>query len=225
MIQHKFTIMKQQYEEQFLESRDTTGADRKFWNVFFTALAIAFAIVGTTAAFSSCHTVKRACKTLDAHPKERAEFCADRYKPVEKTVTKTKYLPGKKILTHDTSFVTVDCDSVVKATVLKSEGSKKGTVNHRTPATVRVPVPTYLQVDTAAIESVIERESSAMQDVLNRRIDSLKSLLIKKDEILKAKDAKIDRVTTQRNWGCGLFALLFSIVIVILWMMKKGVIR
>lgn len=141
--------MKQQYDGEFRKS------DRPFFRALGIGCAIAISVV-------SCVTPKKACKTLDAHPKERAEFCADRYKPVEKTVTKTKYLPGKKILTHDTSFVTVDCDSVLEANRRKIVPIK---------SIVRVPVPTYLQVDTAAIESVIERENVAALAAKDSTID------------------------------------------------------
>lgn len=122
-------------------------------------------------AFSSCHTVKRACKTLDANPTDRARYCAANYKPVEKTKTTVKYLPGKPIRTNSVEYVTVDCDSVVKAAKAAKTTGIPGKI-------VKVPVPVYIQPDTVAILLETERENVAALAYKDAQKDSLNILRI-----------------------------------------------
>lgn len=157
--------MKQQYEEQFLDSFEPPKSDKPYWVAMGISL---FWLIMLFVSLQSCSTSRRiakACKTLDAHPKEGAKYCGDRYKPTEKVTTKIQYKPGKPYpVPGETQYVTVDCDSVNKVAL------KQGT-----PKIVKVPVPTYLQVDTAAITTDIERENVAKLADMQNTIDDLKA--------------------------------------------------
>lgn len=147
---------------------------RKLINsVYFFPAINAVMILMAFVILPSCHSTRKqlnkAANTFDAHIKERDKFCAERYKPIEKTTTQIKYKQGKTVLKreHDTQYVSVDCPPSPKATT----------------KTVKVYVP--IQVDTLAIETMVERESVAALAVKDNEISVLRCANSKLDTMLQ----------------------------------------
>lgn len=213
--------MKQQYEEK-AEAFEPMKSNKPYWAALSISMLWVIVLLIAVAMHSSCSTSRRiakACKTLDAHPKEGAKYCGTKWPPIEKKTTTIKYKPGRPYpVPGETQYVTVDCDSVMKAT--KSNPSKNSSSSK-----VRVPIPTYLQVDTAAITTDIERENVAKLAYKDAVIDSFKGACMKLSEDRKSALESVIKSTKSAIYGWLAFTLLALIDIVILWLMKKGVIR
>lgn len=201
--------MKQQFKKEFDEAW-TPMNEKPFWRVSIP-IAILAAIFAYVLGSTSCNPAKEIAKAknvLSQNPKESAKYCAEKHPVKESVKIDTVYKQGKIVVKHHTDYVTVDCDSVLRASIGKSDGRSK---------IVRVPVPTYLQVDTQAIQTEITQESIAAQIVLTNKIDSLKDIVKAKDSIITSKDVRIGTIKTQRNfglYGCGLLLLAAFIFIV-----------
>lgn len=119
-----------------------------FLIVLAAVLAFAFILL------CSCGTTQRKfIAYADKHPDELTKLCALRVPVKVQTKTDIRRLPGKPVkVPGPVRYVTANCDSAKKA------GAK----------IVRVPVPTYLQVDTVAITSEIERENTAAIDAMKQ---------------------------------------------------------
>lgn len=150
------------------------------------------------AVFASCHTVKRAAKTFDTHPKEAAEYCAVKFPVKPFTKTTTKYLPGKPVIKPGTvTYVTVDCDSAVKVAL------KRGT-----PKTVKVQCPpcdtTYL-TDTLYTHDTTVVENTAVSEALHYELS---------DKATQADKATANAVKWRGRtlWTWGINALILAAI-------------
>jgi hypothetical protein len=138
-------------EEYFM----TPEQDGNEFGKILGAAVISLFIVGLIIMLCSCGTTQRKFVAYaDKHPDELTRLCGLRVPVKVQTKTDIKRIPGKPIkVPGPVRYVTADCDSARKAGV----------------KVVRVPVPTYLQVDTVAITSEIERENTAAIDVMKQQ--------------------------------------------------------
>jgi len=161
--------------------------------------------------FASCTTVRKAEKTLDKKPLERAKYCATNYPIKESVVTNTVYKEGEPVLVKgETEYITVNCDSIIKAT---PTDKPKQTI-------VRIPVPVYVRVDTFSTNTTKTQEDSAKLAVLQGANDNLK-------EQLSDCTDKVDKITADRNryrsiviWG-SLVLLVILLATLAIWYVKR----
>jgi len=188
-------------------------------------------------ALSSCLTTKNVgskfaklkSKCDSSHKAEvkaiPANFCHQWYPVTESKTTKIKYLPGKPIpVPGETQYVTVNCDTAYEAAMKEAalHGGKPA------PATVKVRVPVYIQVDTADRETTIVKKDSAELKGLRFANEHLKEIILDKDTKIDKLEQKEKELTKDRDkwrsravwpWviiGAELLALLIWLIIYIL---------
>jgi hypothetical protein len=104
----------------------------------------------------SCNTLHKAqtrlLKVEARHPELLTKYCADKYPNVENTTTKVEYVTS--IDTFYTEPILVDCDSIVRDTVVKSK-----------LVLIKCP-PSYFKHDTIRKEVVVTKWNTALVKVL-----------------------------------------------------------
>lgn len=171
-----------------------------------TKLFLAFLLM--SAIWSSCLTTKNASRKFaklkakcdSSHKAEvkaiPANFCHQWYPVTESKTTKVKYLPGKPVpVPGETQYISVNCDSAYEAAMKEAalHGGKP------TPATVKVRVPVYMQVDTAAIETTIVQKDSAELTGLRFANEHLKEIILDKDTRITELEQKAKELTKDRD--------------------------
>lgn len=137
-----------------------------------------------------------------------------KFPPQTKTTTKYKNIPGKtQIVPGKTVYVVYNCDSAIQ--------SEKGKVKPGVAIKeIRIPVPEYLEVDTALIIQNITSEDNRRISLMNVEFSDLNDKYIKamdlaskyKQDMEKAKENS----RTRLYWciGEGVFSLLLMAIIV-----------
>jgi hypothetical protein len=169
-------------------------------------IVLLFILVGIVG--SSCSTVKHKQAKLSAQfdkLKSKADAdptlatippqkCASWYVPIEKTKETFKYLPGKPYaMPGKTVYRDYNCDSAIKAQKLAGRGGEK----------IRVEVPVYVQVDTAAIQMETVRENVAGLAYRDSVIEEQKRTISDKDAQLKTAYVDNKKLEDSRGWWRG----------------------
>jgi hypothetical protein len=137
--------------------------------------------------FASCYTPRKAQRQIlraqTVHPEIMAANCASFYPIRRFDSTITRYVQGQPV--HDTSWVTVDCDSVLKADLTPTKSGLNKSL-------VRIPCPPAMhRVDTFLSENWSVQENTAALAAKDTSIARLNAALTQsKGEVVKARSGR-----------------------------------